>query len=171
MLRASVRDRAQKSRPCYFMFWKHCTLAFNVKAGDFARAFSSESLPRTWIAGWIPVRVKKTRQNKKESLRSDSIGTEKALVLRPCEESKCSDRDEACSPTVLTEVAMRQSRRLASRPGYDDATRYLYVPQQPAHGCCWSGLSASDVGTIGGAEDKIPPKSKHADQFGRTVLE
>jgi hypothetical protein len=30
-------------------------------------------------AKWIPVRVKKTRQNKKESLRSDSIGTEKAL--------------------------------------------------------------------------------------------
>jgi fluoride exporter len=29
-----------------------------------AIAFSSESLPRTWIAGWIPVRVKKTRQNK-----------------------------------------------------------------------------------------------------------
>jgi hypothetical protein len=26
-------------------------------------AFSSESLLRTWIAGWIPVRVKKTRQN------------------------------------------------------------------------------------------------------------
>ena len=31
-------------------------------------------------AKWIPVRVKKTRQNKKESLRSDSIGTEKALA-------------------------------------------------------------------------------------------
>jgi len=29
------------------------------------RAFSSESLPRAWIAGWIPVRVKKTCQNKK----------------------------------------------------------------------------------------------------------
>src|SRR5712692_1976900 len=34
-------------------------------------------------AKWIPVRVKKTRQNKKESLRSDSIGTEKALSRRP----------------------------------------------------------------------------------------
>jgi hypothetical protein len=30
-------------------------------------------------AKWTAVRVKKTRQNKKESLRSDSIGTEKAL--------------------------------------------------------------------------------------------
>jgi hypothetical protein len=29
--------------------------------------------------GWIPVRVKKTRQNKKLSLRFDSIETEKAL--------------------------------------------------------------------------------------------
>jgi hypothetical protein len=35
------------------------------------RAFSSK---------WIPVRVKKTRQNKRLELRSDSIGTEKALV-------------------------------------------------------------------------------------------
>jgi hypothetical protein len=117
-------------------------------------------------AKWIPVRVKKTRQNKKESVRSNSIGTEKALVLHPCEESKCSDRDEACGPTVLTEVAMRQSRRLANCSGYDDATRYLYVPQRPAHGCCWSALSATDVGTIGGVENKILPKLKHADQFG-----
>jgi hypothetical protein len=30
-------------------------------------------------AKWIPVRVKKTRQNKRLELRSDSIGTEKAL--------------------------------------------------------------------------------------------
>jgi poly(3-hydroxybutyrate) depolymerase len=33
-------------------------------------------------AKWIPVRVKKTRQNKKLELRSDSIGTEKALSDR-----------------------------------------------------------------------------------------
>ena len=32
-------------------------------------------------AKWIPVRVRKTRQNKKIEPRSDSIGTEKALVL------------------------------------------------------------------------------------------
>jgi hypothetical protein len=30
-------------------------------------------------AGWIPVRVKKTRPMKKQSLRSDSVGTENAL--------------------------------------------------------------------------------------------
>jgi hypothetical protein len=30
--------------------------------------------------GWIPVRVKKTRQNKNLEPRSDSIGTEKAIV-------------------------------------------------------------------------------------------
>jgi hypothetical protein len=30
--------------------------------------------------GWIPVRVKKTRQNKNLEPRSDSIGTEKALA-------------------------------------------------------------------------------------------
>src|SRR5882672_4872691 len=33
-------------------------------------------------AKWMPVRVKKTRQNKKIEPRSDSIGTEKALVKR-----------------------------------------------------------------------------------------
>ena len=32
-------------------------------------------------AKWMPVRVKKTRQNKKIEPRSDSIGTEKALAL------------------------------------------------------------------------------------------
>jgi hypothetical protein len=31
-------------------------------------------------AKWMPVRVKKTRQNKRLELRSDSIGTEKALA-------------------------------------------------------------------------------------------
>jgi hypothetical protein len=34
-------------------------------------------------AKWIPVRVKKTRQNKNPEPRSDSIGTEKALGLGP----------------------------------------------------------------------------------------
>jgi hypothetical protein len=33
-------------------------------------------------AKWIPVRVKKTRQNKNLEPRSDPIGTEKALALR-----------------------------------------------------------------------------------------
>jgi len=51
-----------------------------------------------------------------------------SLILRPCGESKCSNRDRACSPTVLAEVAMRQSCQPADRSGYDDATRYLYVP-------------------------------------------
>src|ERR1700693_5680386 len=40
-------------------------------------------------AKWVPVRVKKTRQTKMRSLRSDSIGTEKALGERPRE---CSER-------------------------------------------------------------------------------
>jgi hypothetical protein len=35
-------------------------------------------------AGWIPVRVKKTRQNKEKEPRSDSTGTEKALARREC---------------------------------------------------------------------------------------
>ena len=32
--------------------------------------------------GWIPIRVKKTRQNKNPEPRSGSIGTEKALIVR-----------------------------------------------------------------------------------------
>jgi hypothetical protein len=35
-------------------------------------------MPSDLIRGWIPVRVKKTRQNKNLEPRSDSIGTEKA---------------------------------------------------------------------------------------------
>jgi hypothetical protein len=42
----------------------------------------SDAFPQTkaFSAKWIPVRVKKTRQNKKLEPRSDSIGTEKALA-------------------------------------------------------------------------------------------
>jgi hypothetical protein len=38
-------------------------------------------MPSDLIRGWIPVRVRKTRQNKRLELRSDSIGTEEALVI------------------------------------------------------------------------------------------
>src|SRR5712671_1958504 len=44
-----------------------------------AKAAKLERFP----AKWTPVRVKKTRQNKKLEPRSDSIGTEKALASRP----------------------------------------------------------------------------------------
>jgi hypothetical protein len=37
-------------------------------------------MPSDLIRGWVPVRVKKTRQNKRLEPRSDSIGTEKALA-------------------------------------------------------------------------------------------
>src|SRR5713101_7137792 len=48
------------------------------KSSGETRAFSSEACPAL-DAGWVPVRVKKTRQNKKIEPRSDSNGTEKAL--------------------------------------------------------------------------------------------
>jgi hypothetical protein len=44
------------------------------------RAFSSEACPGR-DPGWMPVRVKKTRQNKRLEPGSDSIRTDKALVL------------------------------------------------------------------------------------------
>ena len=37
-------------------------------------------MPSELIRGWVSVRVKKTRQIKKPEPRSESIGTEKALV-------------------------------------------------------------------------------------------
>src|SRR6266446_5520339 len=40
-------------------------------------------MPPDLIRGWLPVRVKKTRQIKNLEPRSDSIGTEKALELCP----------------------------------------------------------------------------------------
>jgi hypothetical protein len=43
-------------------------------------AFSSEACPGR-DPGWMPVRVKKTRQNKRLEPGSDSIRTDKALVL------------------------------------------------------------------------------------------
>jgi hypothetical protein len=49
------------------------------RLGGHLERFSSESLLRTWIAGWTPVRVKKTRQIKNPELRFDSIETAKAL--------------------------------------------------------------------------------------------
>src|SRR5438094_6949748 len=55
------------------------------------RAFRFRPLKR-FQAKWIPVRVKKTRQNKRIEPRSDSIGTEKALGAvqtgQPCNPEK-----------------------------------------------------------------------------------
>jgi len=44
------------------------------------RRFYLKSLLERFRAKWTPVRVKKTRQNKKLEPRSDSIGTAKALA-------------------------------------------------------------------------------------------
>jgi hypothetical protein len=53
-----------------------------------AAAFKLDSLER-FRAKWIPVRVKKTRQNKNLEPRSDSIGTEKALADARQSRSAC----------------------------------------------------------------------------------
>src|SRR3954462_9261895 len=46
-------------------------------------------------AKWLPVRVKKTRQNKKIEPRSDSIGTEKALAPPGFLQATVSNGDRA----------------------------------------------------------------------------
>jgi hypothetical protein len=48
-------------------------------AAYFPERFPAKACPAL-DAGWIPVRVKKTRQNKRLEFRSDSIGTKKALA-------------------------------------------------------------------------------------------
>src|SRR5437764_12972084 len=47
---------------------------------DTRRARPFPGPPERFRAKWIPVRVKKTRQNKKIEPRSDSIGTERLLA-------------------------------------------------------------------------------------------
>src|SRR3984893_15586820 len=49
----------------------YSTCQFSATATIKAKAFSSESLPSDLIRGWIPVRVKKTRQIENQSLGSD----------------------------------------------------------------------------------------------------
>jgi hypothetical protein len=50
-------------------------------------------------AKWVPVRVKKTRQNKKIEPRSDSIGTERAL-LDPLDAAGWRQSDRAVGPKI-----------------------------------------------------------------------
>jgi hypothetical protein len=45
-------------------------------------AFFARSALKRFPAKWNPVRVKKARQNKKPEPRSDSIGSEKALMQK-----------------------------------------------------------------------------------------
>ena len=79
-------------------------------------------------AKWIPVRVKKTRQNKKESLRSDSIGTEKALI-------------------DVGKLAQRRAENLAG----------LADERRPAHHrpCIAKGAGHPDTDRAGAAEQRI----------------
>src|SRR6266567_3869967 len=62
--------------PEHFGCWR-CRM---ISDGRRPERFQAKACPGL-DPGWIPVRVKKTRQNKKLEPRSDSIGTEKALVL------------------------------------------------------------------------------------------
>src|SRR6185312_9200565 len=55
---------------------------FRVEGVEGLRDRSSAPHLERFPAKWKPVRVKKTRQNKRLEPRSDSIGTEKALEAR-----------------------------------------------------------------------------------------
>jgi hypothetical protein len=80
-------------------------------------------------------------------------------VLHPCEESKCRDRDEACGPTVLTGVAMRQSRRLANRAIFMSRNSLpTAAVGRRSRRPMWEPLVER--------RNKILPELKHADQFG-----
>src|SRR5882762_5640919 len=64
------------------------------REGKPVSTFPDHSLER-FPAKWTPVRVKKTRQNKKLEPRSDSIGTEKAL-----EQNRSDPRPQIASDRV-----------------------------------------------------------------------
>src|SRR6202161_543858 len=75
------------------------------KSGQLER-FRAKACPGL-DPGWIPVRVKKTRQNKNLEPRSDSIGTEKALVRSSF----------ATLPSRPKFQALQPGRRVGGRPG------------------------------------------------------
>src|SRR5205807_5462995 len=63
-----------------------CDRAGRGPRGGAGRGVNSHSafvrsMPADLIRGWIPVRIKKTRQNKKLESGSDSIRTDKALKV------------------------------------------------------------------------------------------
>src|SRR5258708_5071870 len=63
--------------------WSVASRGRRCSAGSISRSGREiGSMPERFRAKWTPVRVKKTRQNKRLELRSDSIGTVKALARR-----------------------------------------------------------------------------------------
>jgi retron-type reverse transcriptase len=83
-------------------------------------------------AKWTPVRVKKTRQNKKLEPRSDSIGTEKALdeelekrsqrFARYAEDCNIHVRSQKAGERVLAGIERFLEKRLSRKtPLYPDA--------------------------------------------------
>src|SRR5882724_8321448 len=65
--------------------------------------------------GWIPVRVKKTRQNKKIEPRSDSIGTEKALGLVFRRKMPENRREKECHHEIRRHYRRVHRHRLGCR--------------------------------------------------------
>src|SRR5882724_9542433 len=76
--------------------------------------------------GRIPVRVKKTRRNKNQSLRSDSIGTEKALAHDPPKCKRFGGRAradfDAYRVTLRVGAATQGPASVDAKP-----TRYEYI--------------------------------------------
>src|SRR5439155_5729746 len=79
-------------------------------------------------AKWIPVRVKKTRQNKKIEPRSDSIGTEKALAQSGYRFSLATNAERVCAEIMLQKTVTRG----ASRPRRDSSGRTRACRPPPA---------------------------------------
>ena len=72
----SPAERVHEPLVRWYLHLKHAARPHTCDDANFCFG----SLER-FRAKWIPVRVKKTRQNKNLEPRSDSIGTEKALAL------------------------------------------------------------------------------------------
>src|SRR5258708_26296294 len=96
---------------------------------------SATELLERFQAKWIPVRVKKTRQNKRIEPRSDSIGTEKALELRfRLDQNRSSAKTGLTSPPRTVRPFPARVHRQAARECVRETPSTSDVPAPARHG-------------------------------------
>jgi hypothetical protein len=131
-------------------------------AAVFHAIASEGCAPERFPAKWIPVRVKKTRQNKSLEPRSDSIGTEKALSLSVSAQDKCSNRERDGehrsnhpreniesglsahdAPRCIAEQRLLSPETLCARRDFVSARIDARLFDAPYEVCAWPGAAAA----------------------------
>ncbi len=122
--------------------------------------------PKRFQAKWMPVRVKKTRQNKKPEPRSDLIGTEMALSRRSLQPDRADRAGCSLRCVVLGRACARRRRhqdRFQRRP-----VRLAIGPVRACGGGRHPGRDGRPEGAGGGGQTfslvirddlRQPPKS------------